>query len=566
MSPAAYTNGYNPIAANDFSGGLNVRDKADAVDAKEAIDLLNVTFTDRGAVRQRDGIVDLTASDLSARVNSMSPYETAAGLRHLVAALDDGSLVALGRDGVPVSTIGGLAGAACTFARFGSPTAEYLYIANGIDTMRRWDGIGWADGSVLATVDGVAGRAMPKAGAVCVTAQAPGFTAANNANNRLVATAFGTQTNAGPGGTATNPSIAYFSNPGQPHTWETDGAQVGGATPTVRGRNFVNFTPGDGEQIMACCSWRELTFIFKETKFFVIWGESTNTDGTPVFNYREVVNQAGLRVRHALCVGRDGVYFANYRGVYVTQGGEPKLLSDLVKPIWSQDPDVYFQSAPINLAAYSKARAHWHLERFYLAIPTGDNTANDRVLSYDVNYKWWTLYDLPAAALATFRSGDTPELHLAYSGARGFPPRIGHLPFGAVTDRGGVITSRWRSGWADDGQSVQRTQREAKVWGTGAVVVCFSTDFDLNSRGDVDTALSLGRPWPSDGAGTWNDWLALTGDKWPAQPGQNDDALVRYAIRGTVFSIEFENSPQAASWSVHRLARHIRETREASIR
>jgi hypothetical protein len=39
----------------NFAGGLNLRDKADVVENTEAIDLLNVTFTERGAIRQRDG-------------------------------------------------------------------------------------------------------------------------------------------------------------------------------------------------------------------------------------------------------------------------------------------------------------------------------------------------------------------------------------------------------------------------------------------------------------------------------------------------------------------------------
>jgi hypothetical protein len=559
MPAQAFISGYKPIAANDFSGGVNLRDKSDAVGAKEAIDLLNVTFTDRGAVRTRDGLVDMTASDLSARVNSMSSFQTAAGLRHLVAALDDGSLIALNPDGTPVSTIGGLAGSPCIFARFGSPLTEYLYAANGIDTVRRWDGASWADGSVIATVNGTSGVAMPRAGAVCVTAQAPGQTAANNANNRLVATAFGTNPNAGPGGTATTPSRVYWSNKGDPHTWETDGAVVG---TDLRGRNFMDLTPGDGEQIMGCCSWRELTFVFKESKFFVFWGESTNTDGTPVFNYREVVNQAGLATRHTLTAGRDGVYFVNARGVYVTTGGEPKLLSDVIKPMWTQDPDVYFLSDPINLTALDKARAHWHKERFYLACPTGLRTVNDRVLSYDINYQWWTLYDLPAAALGTFRVADIEELHAAYSTAKTYPARIGRLPLGAETDRGDPIVARWRSGWTDDGTSVQRTQREAKLWGTGALKVCFSVDFELVERGSRQAILGVGGVWPT--GGTWDDWTTSLGGSWPGSRQPADD-LVRFATRGTMFSIAFENSDLSPVWSVSRLSRHIRETREASV-
>jgi hypothetical protein len=60
MTTAAYVSGYQATSFKDFSGGLNLRDKADTVGESEAIDLLNVDFTERGAIRQRDGFDDLT--------------------------------------------------------------------------------------------------------------------------------------------------------------------------------------------------------------------------------------------------------------------------------------------------------------------------------------------------------------------------------------------------------------------------------------------------------------------------------------------------------------------------
>jgi hypothetical protein len=259
------------------------------------------------------------------------------------------------------------------------------------------------------------------------------------------------------------------------------------------------------------------------------------------------------------------VYFVNQRGVYVTTGGEPKLLSDIIKPMWTQDPDVYFQSDPINLTALDKARAHWHRERFYFAVPTGLRTVNDRVLSYDVNYNWWTLYDVPASALATFQTGSIgsiEELHLGYSTGKDYPMRVGRLSLGVETDRGQPIVSRWRSGWTDDGMTVQHTQREAKLWGTGAVSVCFSVDFELTQRGERTAVLGVGGRWPT--SGLWDEWIASLGGRWPGSRQPADD-LARFGLRGTVFSTEFESNSLSPVWSVHRLARHLRETREASI-
>jgi hypothetical protein len=560
----AFIAGYRPFQFTDFSGGLNLRDKADAVGDKEAIDLLNVTFTERGAIRQRDGYVDFTLADLTNRVDSLSPFYTVAGTRQLVAGAGT-RLDVVDAVGNPAGAATGLTGGPYTFARFGDPTHEWLFAANGKDTLRRWDGAAWDTGAASAVVNAPVGSApngaMPKAGAVCVLPSTPGSTSGTNASNRLIATAFGTQATAGPGGAATTPSRVYFSNAGQPMVWEWDGDPGDVATQRPpRGRNYKDLTPGDGEAILAAVAWRELAFIFKETKFFIFWGEGEGDDGTPAFQVREVANAIGLASPQAVAVGRDGVYFMNRRGVYRSSGGDPVLLSDVISPMWTQDPDVYFQSEAINLSALAQARALWHEERLYLAVPTGSSPANDRVLVYDTQHEWWSLYDWPVSALTSFRFGEREDLHFGYATG---PQRIGRQGVGVATDRGLPIASRWRSGWSDYGSSQQRTLRETKVWGSGAVSVGFATDFNRTLRGDIDVRFGLTLNWPA--IGTWDDWIALGNGVWPGG-GQVSSAQVRYATRGTVFSTQFSNSPFAATWSVHRVARHLREVREASIR
>jgi hypothetical protein len=564
VTTRAYINGYEPVAFTDFSGGLNLRDKSDAVGDKEAIDLLNVTFADRGAIYQRDGYHLFTQSPLSELPNSMSEFYTAAGLRQLVVGTDEGSLIALSSSGIPVSSTGALAGTPFSFARFAAPGLEYLYAANGIDTTRRWDGVTWTTGAVTATVDGIPGRAMPRAGAICVTGAAPGLSSSTNANNRMIATAFGTQTNGGPGGAATNPSRVYFSNKGDPETWETDGALVpagAGTEPYQRGENWIDLTPGDGEMITGAVSWRELTLIFKQTKFFVIWGESENPkDSTPVLQYREVVNQAGLVSRLALSSGRDGVYFFNRRGVYVTTGGPPNLLSDIISPLWTQDPEVYYKGDPINFGALDRVRMQWHMERLFLSVPTGTRVRNDCMPVYDVQHQWWSMFDCGATCMASYRPDTFPSLYF------GSPEgEVEYLQPGATSDHDGPITSRWRSGFGDYNSSQQKTIRETKVWGTGVVNVAFSVDFNELQRANVTVTLGLRGQWPIVGQGTWNVWLDGLNDRWP-QSNQVSNNLVRYARRGTLFSTEFSNSPQSPSWSVHRVASHLREIREPSIR
>jgi len=545
----AYVNGYQPYSFSDFGGGLNLREKADTVGDKEAIDLLNVTFNERGAIRQRDGYQDLTTADLTNRVDSLAAFYNAAGVRHLIAGCG-ARLEAISTAGAVVASQTGLAGGPYSFARFADPAHEYLYAVNGTDVPQRWDGSAWA--APTATVNGTAASAMPKAGSIAVTASVAGTSSGTNAANRLVATAFGTATTAGPGGTATNPSRVYFSNAGQPEIWETDGA-------AGRGRNFLDLTPGDGEQIMAAITWRELVFIFKETKFFVMWGESTAADGTPIFNFREVVNNTGLESKKAVTVGRDGVYFLNRRGIYQTNGGDPTLLSDKISPLWNGDLTVYYQGNPINMAQLALSRLTWLNEQLYVSVPTGIQTFNDRTLIYDTQHQWWGVYDLPAAAFTSFRVSDQEELLFGYSTGT---KRIGRHRLGLRDDRGTAITSRWRSGWSDYGIPVRKTIRENKAWGSGAMTASFSTDFNVAQTASVNTFFGIPGVWPS--GITWGAWITSLGGVWPGA-GQVGDKMIRQAVQGTSFSTQFSNSVQSPDWSVHRFVRNLRETRGASV-
>jgi|GEM_PF-4606657 hypothetical protein len=556
MAATAYIQDYQPFAFDDFSGGINLRDKADTVGDKEAIDLLNVTFTERGAIRQRDGYSDLTSADLTNRVDSISAYYTAGGVKQLVAGCGT-RLEAIDTGGAIVASATGLTGPGpYSMARFAAPGSEHLYATNGVDAPRRWDGSAWT--TPTATVNGTAASAMPKAGAFAVTAALPGSTAGSNANNRLVAGAYPAgATTSGPGGTASNPSRVHFSNAGDPLTWETDGA----GSP-VRGQNWRDLTPGDGEAILGIVSWQELTFIFKQTKFFVLWGESTAADGTPTFQIREVISGVGLAARGAVTVGRDGVYFLGLRGVYVTTGGPPQILSDKISPLWRGDPDIYYQGSPVNTSQIALARLAWMDDQLYVAVPTGAATANDRTLVYDTQHQWWSIYDVPAAAMCAFRRADRDELHFGYS-ATLTPKRIGRIGLSILTDRGTAMTSRWRSGWSDYGQPVVKTFRETKAWAYGAVNVSFATDYNKAMTVNAGTVFNVPSLWPAPG-GTWADWIASNGGNWPSA-GEVSDRMIRRAVQGTTFSTQFSNHPSTQTWAMHRVVRHLRETRGTSV-
>jgi hypothetical protein len=518
-------NGYRPVAFPRFDGGLNLRDQPDVVDPSQAIDALNVTFTTRGAVRQRDGYGQLTTSPSSNRYDSLQPYYKTDGTKQLVAgagrrleAIDtNGALLA--SDATPTSS-------PHFFTRFGGPSAERVYIANGSDSVKYWDGTSFTTPTYEGT--NPMGR----------------FLAVTGWDNRLV--------NARISGTSAghNPSSVIFSEPGDPHNFPVESPQF----------TYVDLTPGDGEEIMGMCSWREFLFVFKETSFFVVYGTSVGANGYPVFEYRQVKAEAGLASSRGLAVGREGVYFMDRQGVYVTTGSEPKQISDLIDPIFihvgSSD---FYTGGILNDTAIENCAMAWKDERVYLAFPTG-SFANDRLLEHDPRYGWWTLHDIPAAALTAFRVGTHEDLVFAYSTGTN---DIGHYGPEFANDDGVAISSHWRSGWQDYGSTVVKTVRESKLWGKGLVEVGISKDFKEPASYDsvnFDSGLDT---WGDGTAGDdWADGTDAT-DLWASDPGIRPK-LVRASARGTVFSTRFRNTTLDKTWRVHRFANHLREQRKPS--
>jgi hypothetical protein len=512
---------YTPASFETFGLGLNLRDKVDAVRSGEAIDCLNVEFTERGAVRQRGGYANFSffAND----VGSLHAHYRAAATPQLLAGC--GTRIDV-RDnaGAAVTSITGLTDGIWDFARFGapaaSPNAEVSYAGQGLSTLKQWDGSAWS------TISNT-----PKAGALAVMA----------VSNRLVAGRF-LSTTGGPTGAAdtSSPSHVYFSDPGLPETWTAN--------------NFIQVTPGDGETVQAVVAWRELIFIFKETKFFVVYGESVAGDGNPIFDYRAVDTGVGLASPRAVCVSEQGVFFMDRTGVYITSGGEPTKVSSLIDPIFKGGSSSFYLGGELDHNSITDCAMAYHEGRVYLSFPISDEEG--RTLVFDPFADWWSLWDLPSSAFVSFKIEGQPELFFAFEQ---WAYRQGDTytndDFESTNT---AIASRWRSGWFDYDNPVVKTIRESKLWGAGVVGFAVSRDFrqdpgTLSVLSFVDLTASSwsGTTW---GGGTWSEAAGLIA------------RLRRHAIRGAVFSTYLENSTLDQTFSIHRCDHHLREQRVPSVK
>lgn len=513
---------YSVVRVPSFAPGLNLRDKEDAVQPGEAIDLMNVEFHQRGAMSQRAGYTNFTPSTLTNAGASLQPfYRTGAAAQLIVGA--GTRLEALDTSGSVVASDTALTSGTWDFVRFGGPNTERVYAGQGETTLRRWDGTSWT---------GVSNT--PKAGALAVMAT----------SNRLVAGRFNGTTGGPTGGASTSsPSHIYFSAPGDPETWDAD--------------DSLQVTPGDGEKVQAIIGWREFVFVFKETKFFVITGETVDGDGNPEFLVTPFETGVGLCSPRAVATDDRGVYFLDRTGVYRTNGQEPELLSDLISPVFLGGSSVFYDGGELAHSSITNCAMGYHDHRLYLGFSTA--SANDRTLAFDPQFGWWSLYDFPAAAFASFRISNQSEL--VFAAASG-DKHVHRHNASETNDYGSAITSRWRSGWEDFGEGSQKVVAEEKMWGQGVVSVGVADDYGDAPGPLVEIDMSQASAGTNfGGTGTFGG-DGYFGDVVPGLTPR----LRRKSNRGTVFSTTFKNSTLDQPWRVDRYQYHVRTTLNPSVR
>ncbi len=500
---------YEAYTLDDFGGGLNLKDKADAIAPNEAVEATDVVFTETGAVQSRPGYEIFTSSTLTNPVDSLHPFYTTSGTKQLLAGCGT-RLEALNTSGGVVASLTGLTATGGTsgpwywdFCRVGTASAEYAYAGNGENVLKRWDGSSWS--SIANT---------PQGGALCVTPS----------SNRLVVARFKGTAGGPTGGAGTsNPSRVYFSDPGAPETWTST--------------NYIDLDPGDGEVIQAAITWREYVFVFKETKFYVFTGESTDADGNPVFNYRKIDTGVGACAPRGVAADENGVYFIHLTGVYVTTGEAPVKISEKIDTVFTgTSPPYYDPGYLVTSTAYRCGLGVWQ-GKVLVGMPV--NGSGTRNFVYDTRDQWWTIWALGGRAhFSTFRISDIEELVFGNGANVG---EVLSMDGSLTTDLGTTIVGgTWRSGFMDLGNPDVKRLRQIKVWGSGALEISATVDYPTATG--TSTALTF------------------TG-------GYNlNPALYRLGTRGTLFSIYLTgNVGDNTEFSVSRMTLHTATPRQVTV-
>ena len=471
-----------PVVIEQFPG-LDLR--RDPGDSAGAIDLANVTL-EPGRVRVRDGSALLATLDATNfGVTFMSPVYWGTGTPVTAVVVQNPSgpqLYALKINGTSVSFSTGLGSppnAGASSVSVGTTSGSFLYVGF-TGHVFQWNGTAWSD------VTGTIGFNLD------VLALSP-------TDNRLVACTVDT---------------VRFSNPGAPTTFAAN--------------NFVLLTPGDGEYIQSAVTFNNQVFIFKNTKFFVFYGNSTDSTGSPIFNYRAVASGIGVRPGNvainphpqSVCVADDGVYFIGARGIYRTTGGAPVLMSQKIQPYFNFVANSYWQGG--SWPAFSDAeRLMWLDGKLYFSTGTG-------IFVWDRDLDAWSWWNLPVGGLGSLphqvTSGDPAVLCYGSAAAVGASTTVKRMDLTLTADAGTAIVSRYRLPFETYGTPGEKRMREVIVEGSGALTVGVTAYW---SSTGITKALALG-----------------------IAPAINDDRM-HNAWRGRAFSLQL--SAASGAWSVNRV-------------
>ena len=474
-----------PVEFADFKG-LDLRVDPQQVSPAGAVDMLNVELDTRGRVRTRDGIGLLYTAPAS--INAIWGWKE----RNRVA-------VQTGSNIYSVSTLAGTSSGntATTDALLDAVDFEgVLYLAAGSSGLKKL-----TEAGAYSAVGG-----SSPAVAYSVAVQTP---------DRRIAVADGS-------------GRVNFSDPGDPTTFGAN--------------NYVEIAPASST--ITLVNWNDLLFAFVVDEIFVFYGNSVDSAGEPIFNYRKVSGEIGVSnarystsdpysIWRAAAVAPDGVYFVNSRGVWRTTGGPPQLVSTPLSPLFDGRSPLYFTPLASNGIGNHPNMPLVAGDRLYYNC----NSSDTFVYSLDTQ-KWehhaWVLsaaYKWPRAIGIVYEGGTSVphERPLFFSGTGLYVSGPSY-----TADAGGAIASSYRSGFFSPGAAGAESHvREWLVDGIGTV--------------DFKTA--------QNDSATLGAAASLTLGTSPAVAQARD----RRAVRGRNFS--FQVGASSGAWSVSRVIANVANQR-----
>lgn len=429
-----------PIAS--FPG---IRWDVDPIDLglQGALDAQDVWFDTDGGLVVRPGESTSVTMGTNERVYGMYMFNTIGNsylmvyVQNTVASTWRLSAYPINNFAAPISVTGSGTGTARAHRRFQEIKVgdiSYCYVAT--PAFRRFDGSAWSSPGALpgAETPALFGR-LPQ-------------------SNRLVAV------------TGTYSNRLRFSNPSDPATWGAN--------------NYVDL--GVVNEINELVEWENNLYVLTDNTIHVFGAPSTDPQGQPLFDYREVSNSIGGTTGIG---ARTGLFIASPAGVFKTRGGQPMRVSRPIDPFITNT-----MVTAGDTALTSAVSTHvWGLGRtshmIWLAMATTNTGTVSQSFMYDEDRDVWARDSRVFGPVAGYdRLGARDRFSADPNTVPGVIRRV---------QQGQTSSISWKytTGFYDAGSDDIKQIRRTAIVGSGATTVSMRAD-ELAATTPVAVTLGAG--------------------------------------------------------------------------
>lgn len=274
----------------NLTGGIVTRISPHQIPDNSIQDALNVILDENMGITRRKGYDEYNSTAIAGtkKVKLIHPFTASDGVRYMV-ALSNGSAFETDGDGVFSSAITGITGLSADAEYDAIPYLGYIWIVNGVDSMRRWDG---ATASTVAT--------------------APIGDKIEGWRNRVIVS-----------GVSGNLSRVYMSEELDGTNWTTGG--LADSDPVILSIGGV-----DGKPVKCMyAGYKDLFIMWTEDETYAVYGF-----GQSDFAVRTISNEVGC-IDDKTPKEKDGnLYWLSRRGLERWRGTEISRVSDPIRDLF----------------------------------------------------------------------------------------------------------------------------------------------------------------------------------------------------------------------------------------
>jgi hypothetical protein len=466
---ATISSPYREVTVNGF-GGLNVVSDPQELGWSGATDLLNVDLSQPGRVRTRDGYAVFSTSATTGAIKYLIPLIINGGASRFAALQLADLQVVNFATGVVSDGTGGL-GIGTTATNITRP-ALWSFDALGPTVV-------WA--SDLGT-SGLNLRRGDTDGAVAVMLGKPQYvatvpySAAGGLAPRLAQAGYYAAADA-PGGAHGSLSTIFFSDAGVATTYPST--------------NWLQLDFGDGQSFAGLVPFDGSLYLFKNSTAFVFYGESLQSDGTPIFQYRRVnlpdpiPQMTSPTAWQPTAAGPDGVYYAGTRGLWRINGSRVSRVPTPIDSILSGTAD-----STLAVGTVGSVRLDWAGPFLFINYTLG--SGSQRVLVWDTTTNTWLLHSYAVTLTTNPIYAPTFGSSLFFAAS---DKRVYKSTAATTDDNGTTISWRYQSGYTAPADGQRLKLRGSSVWGysTNAPTLQILTEGGrTNDVADTGSTVTLG--------------------------------------------------------------------------